>query len=45
MSLCKEAESEANPELDESLIHGNYKNINDVDILEKLQKKLLAVRK
>lgn len=45
VSLCKEAESEANPELDESLIHGNYKNINDVDILEKLQKKLLAVRK
>lgn len=43
--LCKEAESEANPDLEKDLIKGNYKNIGDVAILEKLQKNLLAVRK
>lgn len=43
--LCVEAEQKANPDLDESLISGNYKNIDDVEILENLEKQLLAVRK
>ena len=43
--LCKKAEKEANPNLDEELISGNYKNIDDVDILENLYNNLLAVRK
>lgn len=43
--LCKKAEKEANPELEDSLITGNYNNINDNDILEKLKKNLMAVRK
>lgn len=43
--LCKAAEKEANPALDDDLITGNYKNIEDVDVLTNLQKQLLAVRK
>lgn len=43
--LCKEAERKARPELDEDLISGNYKDIEDSDILEELHKKLLAIRK
>lgn len=43
--LCKKAEKEANPNLDDELISGKYKNINDVDILENLYTNLLAVRK
>lgn len=43
--LCKEAERKARPELDEDLISGNYKDIDDIDILEELEKKLLAIRK
>jgi len=43
--LCKAAERQANPELDEDLISGNYKNIDDVDILTNLEKQLLAIRK
>lgn len=43
--LCKKAEKEANPDLDDELISGNYKNIDDVDILEKLYNNILAVRK
>lgn len=43
--LCKKAEKEANPDLEDSLITGNYNNINDNDILEKLKKNLMAVRK
>ena len=43
--LCKEAEKEANPDLDDELITGKISNINDVAILENLKKKLLAVRK
>ena len=45
VEICKEAEKEANPSLDDSLITGNYKNIEDFEILEKLKTKLLAVRK
>ena len=43
--LCKKAEKQANPELDEELIRGDYTNIDDVDILEVLKKNLMAVRK
>lgn len=44
-SICKEAEKKANPTLDDDSITGNYNNIGDVEILEELKKKLLAVRK
>lgn len=44
-ALCRAAEKEANPELGEDLISGNYKNIEDADILTQLKKQLLAVRK
>ena len=43
--LCKAAEREANPDLDNDLISGNYNNIEDVEILTNLKKQLLAVRK
>lgn len=43
--LCKAAEKEANPDLDDDLISGNYNNIEDATILENLKIKLLAVRK
>ena len=43
--LCKMAEKQANPNLDDDLITGNYNNIEDVDILSNLEKQLLAVRK
>lgn len=44
-SLCKEAEKQANPHMDEDLISGNPMNIEASEILEELKKKLLAVRK
>lgn len=43
--LCKAAEREAHPELDEELILGNYKTINDVETLKQLYNKIMAVRK
>lgn len=43
--LCKAAEKEANPDFDDDLIRGDYKNIDDLNILEKLKKQLLAIRK
>lgn len=43
--LCKAAEKQANPELDDDLITGNYNNIEDADVLANLEKQLLAVRK
>lgn len=43
--LCKAAEKQANQDLDDDLITGNYNNIEDVDILTNLEKQLLAVRK
>lgn len=43
--LCKAAEREAHPELDEELILGNYKTINDVEALKQLYNKIMAVRK
>lgn len=45
IDLCKAAEKEANPDLDDELITGKISNIEDADILEKLKKQLLAVRK
>lgn len=43
--LCVAAEKKANPELDDDLITGNYANIDNVEILEELEKQLMAVRK
>jgi len=43
--LCKAAEQEANPHMGDDEITGNPKNIDDVEILEKLKRQLLAVRK
>lgn len=45
ISLCKEAEKEDNPSLEDELITGKITNITDIEILEKLKKKLLAIRK
>ena len=44
-ALCKDAERESNPSLDEDSITGNYNNIDDASILENLKMKLLAIRK
>lgn len=43
--LCIAAEKQANPDMDDDLITGNYKNIQDIDILANLKKQLMAVRK
>lgn len=43
--LCKAAEKEANPTLEDDLITGNYNNIEDIEILKKLERQLMAVRK
>ena len=43
-SLCKEAEKKASPGFDDEFITGNPKNIDDVEILEDLKRKLRAVR-
>lgn len=45
ITCCKEAEKEANPDVDDELIAGKIANINDVTILENLKKRLLKVRK
>lgn len=42
---CRNAEKEANPDMEDDLIRGNPKNINDVDILTELKQKLLNIRK
>lgn len=44
-TICKNAEKEATPDVPDDAITGNYKNINDVTILENLKKRILAVRK
>lgn len=44
-ALCKEAEKQANPHLDDDLISGNPMNIDSSEILEDLKKKIMAVRK
>lgn len=43
--LCKEAEKKAFPDIPDDEISGNYKNIEDADILTSLERKLMAVRK
>lgn len=43
--LCKTAEREANPMAGEDEISGNPKNIEDIELLEKLKRQLMAVRK
>lgn len=43
--LCKDAEREANPDMLDELITGNYTNIDDSAILETLEKNLAAIRK
>lgn len=43
-NYCKAAEKEAFPTLDDDAISGNYKNIDDADILETLKKKLMKIR-
>jgi len=43
--ICKAAEKEANPHFEDDEITGNPKNIEDNEILEKLKRQLLAVRK
>ena len=45
ITLCKDAERQANPDMSEDLITGNYKNIDDIDILTNLKKQIMAVRK
>lgn len=43
--LCKAVDREANPSMGDEEITGNPKNINDTELLEKLKRQLLAVRK
>lgn len=43
--LCKTAEKTTYPNADTSVITGNPKNIEDLEVLDKLKKQLLAVRK
>ena len=43
--LCKTAEKQDNPNLEDDLITGNYNNIENIDVLTDLHRKLLAVRK
>ena len=45
IELCKAAEKSANPDMEDEFITGKISNINDADVLEKLKKQLLAVRK
>lgn len=42
---CVAAEKTANPQMEDDEITGNYKNIDDIEVLEKLKRQLLAVRK
>ena len=44
IALCKEAEKATNPDLEDEYITGKVENINDVEILESLHKKLLKVK-
>lgn len=43
--ICKSFEKEANPTFTDEEITGNPKNINDNELLEKMKRQLLAVRK
>lgn len=42
--LCVAAEKSAFPLLDDDAITGNYNSIDDVDVLENLKKKIMAIR-
>lgn len=42
---CKVAEKEANPHFNDDEIKGNPRNIDDLEILEKLKRQLLSIRK
>lgn len=44
-TICKDAQRKAFPELEEEFVIGDYKSIEDSEILEELYKKLLTVRK
>lgn len=44
-NICKEAEKEYDPDLPEDAVTGNYKNIEDIEVLETLKKRIMAVRK
>lgn len=43
--LCKAAEREYDPNLPDEMVTGNYNNIESVEILSRLEKQLLTVRK
>lgn len=43
--ICKAAEREANPLAGDDEITGNPRNIEDIELLEKLKRQLMAVRK
>lgn len=43
--LCVEAEKKMNPELPDDMLTGNYKSIDNTEVLEELKKKLQTVRK
>lgn len=46
VEYCKDAEKEANPHFTEdNEIKGNPRNIDDIEILEKLKRQLLSIRK
>lgn len=45
IELCKKAEKDANPHMEDEYITGKIINIEDADVLEKLYKQLLTVRK
>ena len=45
IELCKKAEKDANPHMEDEYITGKIINIEDTDVLEKLYKQLLTVRK
>ena len=43
--LCKAAEKEFDPELPDDAVTGNPYNIKDIDIITKLKKQIMAIRK
>lgn len=45
IDLCKKAEKAANPYIEDELITGKVGNIESVEVLEDLKRRLLAVRK
>lgn len=44
-TICKNAERESDPDAPEDTITGDYKKIDNIDILENLKKRLLIIRK